>query len=181
MWESCKGSVWESVKNCSRLCKEAGTHDWISRVARGLQAAKMLHTCQACQKLKSCTSCCTTGQKSHAGQAVCPRLELVTQPSREVKLPEHPVWEKLTFHIPSHPTIYIPLYPWFCESFQREFWERNPREKQDWLIHNLYLRDSLNSFTLFLSIVKSLRGSLPKPFLTISIPVRGLLGGLGSC
>ena len=78
--------------------------------------------------------------------------------------PEHPVWEKLTFHIPSHPTIYIPLYPRFWKSFQREFWERNPREKQNWLIHNLYLRDSSNSSTLFLSIVKSLKGLLPKPF-----------------
>ena len=35
MWESCKGSVWESVKNCSSVCKEVGTRDWISRVARG--------------------------------------------------------------------------------------------------------------------------------------------------
>ena len=34
-WESCKGSVWESIKNCSRLCKEAGTRSWISQVARG--------------------------------------------------------------------------------------------------------------------------------------------------
>ena len=33
-WESCKGSVWESVKNCLRLCKETGTRGWISRVAR---------------------------------------------------------------------------------------------------------------------------------------------------
>ena len=32
-WESCKGSVWESVKNCSSVCKEAGTRGWISRVA----------------------------------------------------------------------------------------------------------------------------------------------------
>ena len=32
-WESCKGSVWESVKNYSSVCKEAGTHGWISRVA----------------------------------------------------------------------------------------------------------------------------------------------------
>ena len=38
---------------------------------------------------------------------------LATQPSREVKSPEYPVWEKLTFHIPSHPTIYRPLYPRF--------------------------------------------------------------------
>ena len=74
-----------------------------------LQAARMMHMCQACQKLKSRASCCTTGQKSQAGQAVCSRLELVTQPSREVKSPEHAVWEKLTFHISSHPTIYIPL------------------------------------------------------------------------
>ena len=34
-WESCKGSVWESVKNCSRLCKEAGTRGWILRMACG--------------------------------------------------------------------------------------------------------------------------------------------------
>ena len=34
-WESCKGSVWESVKNCSNVCKEAGTRDWILPVARG--------------------------------------------------------------------------------------------------------------------------------------------------
>ena len=79
----------------------------------------------------------TTGQKSQAGQAICSRLELATQPSRKVKPPEHPIWKNMTFHIPSHPTIYIPLYPRFKESFQREFWERNPREKKDWLIHNI--------------------------------------------
>ena len=84
-----------------------------------LQAARMMHTCQACQKLKRRTCYCITRQKSQAGQAVCSRLELVTQPSREVKSLEHPVWENLTFHIPSHPTI--PLYQQFRESFQREF------------------------------------------------------------
>ena len=85
-----------------------------------LQATRMLHTCQACQKLKSRANCCTTGQKSQAGQAVCSRLELATQPNREVKSLEHPIWEKLTFHIPSHPTIYIPLYPRFWENFERK-------------------------------------------------------------
>ena len=49
-----------------------------------LQAARMIHTCQACQKLKRRASCCTTGQKSQAGQTVCLWLELATQPSREV-------------------------------------------------------------------------------------------------
>ena len=64
----------------------------------------------------------------------------------------------------------------FKENFERETLEK----KQDWLIHNLYLRDSSNSFTFFLSIVKSLRGLLPKPFLTIYIHMRGLFGVLGS-
>ena len=32
-WKSCKGSMWKSVKNCSSLCKEAGTRGWISQVA----------------------------------------------------------------------------------------------------------------------------------------------------
>ena len=63
----------------------------------------------------------TTGQKSQAGQAVCSQLELATQPSREVKPPERPLWQNMTSHISSHPTIYIPLYPLFKESFQREF------------------------------------------------------------
>ena len=34
--------------------------------------------------------------------------------------------------------IYTPLYPQFWESFQREFWERNLKEKQDWFIPNLH-------------------------------------------
>ena len=88
-----------------------------------------MHTCQACQKLKRRTSYCTTGQKSQVGQAVCSWLKLATQPSREVKQPKHPVWENLTFHIPSHPTIYIPLYPRFRESFQREFLIEKPQRK----------------------------------------------------
>ena len=137
----------------------------------------MMHMCQACQKLKHRANCCTIGQKSQAGQAVYSRLELATHPSRKVKSLKHPVWEKLTLHIPSDPIIYIPLYPRFKERFQREFWEKTSKEK---LIHNLYLRDSSNSFTLFLSIVKSLRGSLSKPFLTISISVRRLFGALKS-
>ena len=72
----------------------------------------------------------TIGQKFQASQAVCSRLELATQPSREIKPPEHPIWQNMTFHIPSHPTIYILLYPRFRQSFQREFCERNPRENK---------------------------------------------------
>ena len=37
-WESCNCSVWESVKNSSSVCKEAGTHSWISWVTRGYKS-----------------------------------------------------------------------------------------------------------------------------------------------
>ena len=84
-----------------------------SRVTRNWQAAKVGTRVKHAGELKSHASCCTIGQKSQAGQAVSSRLELATQPNHEVKSPDHPVWEKLTFHIPSHPTIYIPLYPQF--------------------------------------------------------------------
>ena len=70
----------------------------------------------------------TTGQKSLVGQAVYSRLKLTTQPSREVKLPEHPVWQNMTFHIPSHPTIYILLYPQLKRA-SRENFERETLEK----------------------------------------------------
>ena len=121
------------MKECEKLLKfvqrsRDSRLDLIS--GSQLQAARMMHTCQACQKLKRRANYCTTGQNSQAGQAVYSWLELATQPSRKVKSLEHFVWENLTFHIPSHPTIYILLYPRFRESFQRKFWEKNPRENK---------------------------------------------------
>ena len=113
-------------------CKDSWvTHDW--------QATKVGTRVKHVGELKSHASCCTTEQKSQAGQAISSRLELMTRPSREAKSLDHPVWEKLTFRILSQPTIYRPLYPRNGESFQRKFWERNPREKQDWFIHNLHI------------------------------------------
>ena len=121
--------VWESVKNCSSVCKETGTHGWISQVARGCKPPNW-NTRVKHARSWSVTLAVHYRTKVPAGQAVCSRLELATQPSRKVKPPEHPVWQNMTFHIPSHPTIYIPLYPGFRESFLREFWERNPRENK---------------------------------------------------
>ena len=88
-----------------------------------------MHTCQACQKQKSRTSCCTIGQKAQASQAVCLWLELTTQSSHKVKLLEHPIWEKLTFHIPSQPTIYIYPYTHDFERAYRGNFERETLEK----------------------------------------------------
>ena len=114
------------------------TCDWISRVACGWQVAKRDTRVKHARELKSHASCCTTGQKSQVGQTVSSRLELVTQSNCKAKSLDHFVWKKLTFRIPNTHQYKYPLYPRIVESFQREFWERNPREKQDWLIHNLH-------------------------------------------
>ena len=94
----------------------AGSRGWLATARRQIDA----HV-PSRPEVKASRQLFTTGQKFQAGQAVCLQLELVTQPSRKVKPPEHPVWKNMTFNIPSHPTICIPLYPRFKESFQREF------------------------------------------------------------
>ena len=159
----------KSVQEKQRLA--TGSRGWLASAS-----CQREHTCQACQKLKHHTSWSTTGQNRTIGHSVTSRLELATQSSCEAKPQASPVLKSLTLHIPFSPHDQYPFYPQKKESFQREFWERNSREKQDWLIHNLYLKDSSNSSTLFLSIVKSLRGLLPKLYLTISISVRELFG-----
>ena len=83
------------VRECEELLKfvQKRRDSWLDLAGGSrLQATRMMHTCQACQKLKRRANCCTTGQKSQAGQAIYSQLELATQPSRDVKLPKHPVW-----------------------------------------------------------------------------------------
>ena len=158
-------------------CKDSRLDLWVTR---DWQATKVGTRVEHAGELKSHASYCTTGKKSQAGQAVSSRLELVTQPSCEAKSPNHLVWEKLTFHIPSHPTIYRRLYPRNVENFQRENFERETLEKTRLIHSQSSHRDSSNPSTLFLSIVKTLRGTLPKPFLTIPISVKRLFGALRS-
>ena len=57
------------------------------------------------------------------------RLSQAASPSRESKSRANPVLKNLTFHILFSPQYKYPLYPQKNESFQREFWERNPRVK----------------------------------------------------
>ena len=118
--------VWRIAQVCAKKQGlAAGFRRWLAVASRQIE----VHV-PSIPKAKASHQLFTTRQKFQASQAVCSRFELTTQPSREVKPPEHPVWKNMTFHIPSHPTIYKPLYPRFRESFQREFWERNPREKK---------------------------------------------------
>ena len=116
-WESCKGSMCERVWTIAQVCAKkqglvAGFHGWLAPASCQIEA----HMPSITEAEVSC-QLFTTGQKFKAGQAICSHLELATQSSREVKLPEHFVWQNMTFHIPSHPTIYIPLHPRFNESF----------------------------------------------------------------
>ena len=73
------------------------------------------------------------------------RLNLVTRSSRQNTL-FGKNW-LFTFLL---TLLYIYPYTHNLERASGEnFWERNPREKQDWLIHNLYLKNSSNSSILF--------------------------------
>ena len=90
------------MRECEEMLKIVqGCRD--SRVTRDWQAAKVGTRVKHAGELKSHASCCTTGQKSQAGQTVSSWLELATQSNHEAKLPDHPVWEKLTLRIPFSP------------------------------------------------------------------------------
>ena len=84
--------MFKIVQGCrdSRLDSRV-THDW--------QAVKVGTHVEHAGELKSHASYYTTEQKSQAGQAISSRLELATQLSREIKSPDHLIWEKLTFYI----------------------------------------------------------------------------------
>ena len=154
----------KSVQEKQRLV--TGSRGWLAAASR-----QKMHTCQAWQKLKCHVSWSTTRQNRTTGRSVI---------SWHSQAASQPCFEKPDSSHPFSPQYKYPLYPRKIESFQREFWEKNLRVKQDWFIHDLHIRDSSNSSTLYLSIVKSLRDFLPKPFLTISITMRGLFGVLRS-
>ena len=134
------------------------------RVTRNWQAAKVGTCMEHAGELKSHASYCTTGQKSQAGQAVSLQLELATQFSRKVKSLNHRVWEKLFFHIPFSPYYIQTLIPTKYRELSERILREKPQRKTRLIRPQSSHRDSSNSSTLFLSIVKSLRGSLPKFF-----------------
>ena len=128
---------------------------------RSWQTAKWCIRVKHAEMMNSHASWSTTGQKSSlAILFACglnSQLSQVTRPSCQPTL----FWKNLALRIPFSLQYKYPLHSQNVESFQREFCERNPREKQDWL-------------------VQFLRGTLPKHFLTIPISVRRLFGALGS-
>ena len=115
-WESCKGSVLESVKKCSRLCTEAGTrdwilrvaHDWILRVAHDWQVTRGCTRVKHVEKLNRHANCSIIGQKVQTGHSVSSRLELVTQSSHEAKSLASSVLKNWLFAFHSHTSINTP-------------------------------------------------------------------------
>ena len=116
-WESCKGSVWESVKKCSRLCKKAGTRDLILWVDHSLQAAR---SCTRAKHAKSWSVMLTVALQDKSprlarllARNLNSRLSPVSRPSRQTTL-FGKIW---LFAFLSHSTIYRPLYSRNIESF----------------------------------------------------------------
>ena len=104
------------------------------------------------------------------------RLSPVMRSSRQTTL----FGKKLSFHIPFSPYYIYTLVPTKCRELLERFLREKPLRKTRLIHPQSSHRDSSNSSTIFLSIVKSLRGTLPKPLLTVPISVRRLLGALGS-
>ena len=105
------------MKKCSSLCKVAGTRDWTSLVAHGLQATRSCTRAKHVEKLKYHASWNTTRQKVQTGHSVSSQLELTAQSSREAKLPTSSILEKLTLRIPNTHKYKYPSYPQNIESF----------------------------------------------------------------
>ena len=149
---------------------ETGSRGWLVAASR-----QMLLICQACQKLKCYANWSTIEQNRTTGRSVTSWLELATQSSRESAL----FWKNWLFTFHSHTSINIP-FTHERNRASRENFERETLEKNNIDSSPIFIKRLFNSSTLFLSIFKSLRGLLPKPFLTISIYVKRLFGALGS-
>ena len=100
------------------------------------------------------------------------RLSQVARPSCQFTL----LWKNWLFTFLSHSSINT-LY---THKILRGSRENFKREKQDWLIHNLYIVTLQIPQLSPSPFVTSLRGSLGKTFLTIPISVRRIFGALGS-
>ena len=121
------------------MCKEARTRSWILQVAHG---CKPLDWSTRAKHARSWSVASTVHYRTKVpGWIGCLLVawtcDLTQSRGQAVRTPCLAKYD--VSHSFSPYDIYIPLYPRFKESFQREFWERNPREKQNWFIHNLHI------------------------------------------
>ena len=114
-WKSCKGCVWESVKNSSvwesvkisSVC--AIKRILVTRTRKWLVTddSPKCHTCEACRKLKGHDSWDTTGQKWQSCQSIIWRLELATCPSCKWVARTPCFAKKWLFTFLTYPTLNI--------------------------------------------------------------------------
>ena len=120
--------VWRNAQDCARM----------QRLATG-KSPKLAHVWSMQGSWRVMLAVALQEKSPRLAKPLARGLNLwlspVVRPSRQTTL----FGKKWLFAFLSHLTIYRPLYPQNVESFQREFWERNPREKQDWFIHNLHI------------------------------------------
>ena len=147
------------MKKCSRLCKEGGTRGWLVAPSRQNDAhvPSMPEVEASCQLLHY-----RTKVSGWPGRLLVAWTHDSTQPLGQVA--RTPCLAKYDF---SHSFSLYYIYT-HIPTIQREFSERILREKpqrKTRLTHpQSSHRGSSNSYTFFLSIVKSLRDSLPKFF-----------------
>ena len=122
--------VWRNAQECAR---KTGTRDWISWVTCGCKSPEAAHVLGMLEVEASCQLEYYKTKKDN-----WPFNYLVARTNDSVKPRASPVLKNLTLYIPFSPQYKYHFYPQKKESFQREFWERNPREKQDWFIPNLH-------------------------------------------
>ena len=118
--------VWRNAQECARKTE---TCDWISRVTRNCKPPEATHVLgmleiEASHQLEHYKTKWDNWSFSYLVIGTC----------NSVKPRASPVLKNLALHIPFSPQYKYPFYPRKKESFHREFWERNPREKQDWFI-----------------------------------------------
>ena len=129
--------VWRNAQDCARMQRLAvGTRGWL---ATG-KSPKLAHLWSIQGTWRVMPAVALQDKSPRLARPLAcglnSRLSPVAWPSRQTTL----FGKNWLFAFLSHFTIYRPLYPWNVECFQREFWERNPREKQDWFIHNLHIK-----------------------------------------
>ena len=116
--------MWRIAQVCAKKQGlAAGSRGWLAAASHQIDAhVSSMPEAEASRQLF------ITVQKSQAGQAVCSRLELATQPSREVKPLEHPfgkIW-LFTFLL---TLLYIYPYTHDSKRASRENFERKTLEK----------------------------------------------------
>ena len=141
-----------------------------------LASCQKLHTCQACREAEpSCQL-----QHYRTKSPVWPFSYLAIRTRVSVKsrgqATSQLYFRKTDFSHSTLTLVYIPLIPMKCRELPKIILREKPYRKTRLTYPQSSQRDFSNSSTLTLSIVTSLRGSLPKHFLTIPTSMRRPFG-----